>query len=142
MKLFLLLIPFLMIGFATRRQESDAVKEVTFQSSTRGYSETIRVTQDSVFIKKEDRSGTSSKSYAVTKEQWKQVISSLQNLDLEEISNLSAPSQDRARDAALHSQIIISTGDNTYTSGTFDDHKAPKPLMPLMQVIDRLGKAK
>lgn len=142
MKLLLYIIPLLMVSFAAHIPSSGTIKEVAFTSGTRGYSESIRITPDSVIIRKEERSGTNSKSNAVSKEQWKKIVDSLQDVPLEEISSMPAPSQDHARDAAMHSQITISTGTKTYTSKSFDDHKPPKPLMPLMQQIDKLSKGK
>ena len=142
MKLLLYLIPFLMFGFAAHTPDEETINEVAFTSSTRGYSESIRITPDSIISRKEDRSGTSSKSNAVSKEQWKKVVESLQDVNLEEISSMPAPSQNYTRDAAMHSQISITTDTKTYTSKSFDDHKPPKPLTPLMQLIDKLSKVK
>ena len=95
-----------------------------------------------MYTEQQGRQGNSTTQKAITKSQWQDVLNSLRDVKITAIANMEAPSQERARDAALHSQLIISTGSNVYTSTTFDDHKAPKPLLPLMKTVLALKQEK
>lgn len=124
-------------------QNPETIQAVEFSSATRGYSETVRITPDSVYVQQHGREGNNSSQRAITKDQWEEIRNSLKGVKISKIGNMQAPSQERARDAALHSNLIITTSNgSTYTSSTFDDHAAPKPLQPLMKAVLSLKQSK
>lgn len=120
-------------------QQQEVIKEVKFQSATRGGSENISITADSVFVEKKGLAGTVHHKAAIGAADWQKVLESLRDVKLAEIAQLPAPTQLRQRDAAMHSTISIITDQKTYTSSTFDNHNSPKPLNPLMKIIEHVS---
>ena len=121
------------------QQEKEPIQEISFSSVTRGGAENIRLTPDSVFIHKTGLMGPVDQKRAISKAEWQLVLGSLAQTTLKEIENLPAPTNQRQRDAAMHSHFSITTSRQTYTSSTFDNHEAPKPLQGLMKAVEQLS---
>ncbi len=126
--MFILLVTFLL--------QILSPSEIVFFSQTRGGMEKITIQKNKIFL---ENNGVI-QSYEITQQDWRDLIRSTQHVDYEKINQYPAPSNDRARDAAWHSTITIRAGDQTYTSNTFDDKKAPAQLVKLMHCITELSK--
>ncbi len=134
--IFSTLFIFMQIG---SQQSSMPIQQVEFTSGTRGYSENIRITPDSIFVEKNGFRGNSSFKAAIEPAAWQLLTKSLDKVDLHEIHTLHAPSMNRASDGAMFSRLTITADGNTYSSQDFDNHHPPTPLVPLMQAIDSLS---
>lgn len=124
--------------FSIPEQQTAPITAVTFSSGTRGYSENIHITPDSIFVEKNGFRGTSSYKSALEDAAWQKIQNSLKEVDLAQIHTLPAPSMNRASDGAMFSKLVISSSQTTYSSQEFDNHHPPRPLVPLMQAIDSL----
>ena len=110
--------------------------EIIFTSQTRGSKEIISIRKDKItFVKNEEQ-----EVYELALSDWNKLIKSIQEIDVNKIQDYPAPSKEHARDAALHSTLSIVVNDHVYTSDTFDDTKAPRELMKLMDCIIHLKK--
>lgn len=93
------------------------------------------VTQDSVIVDFNGRGAPTHFARATKSEEWAGLMLSLQEVDLDKIADLEAPSNKRATDAAPFAYFAFTTKDSTYQSATFD-HKNPNSmLMPSMDEI-------
>lgn len=119
-------------------KQTAPITAVTFSSGTRGYSEQIHITPDSIFVEKNGFRGASSYKAALDEAAWQNILNSLQDVDLAQIHKLPAPSMNRASDGAMFSKLVINSSQSTYTSQEFDNHHPPRPLVPLMKAIDSL----
>ena len=76
-----------------------------------------------------------SKTFGIDSDQKKQLIDLIKKIDLQNISNLKAPSNKRAFDGALHATLSIKTESNNYISSQFDDDNPPKELKVLIDIM-------
>lgn len=121
-------------------QTGHHLQEITYQAFTRGHKETIRISPDSLIREVEGMSGNSSSRTTLPEGAWTGLVESLQGVAIEKIGQLPAPTNNRQRDAALHTSITLRTADSTYTSAEFDDQNPPKALASLVQQIQGFTK--
>lgn len=112
------------------------LKKISWSAYTRGKQKLISVTEISLVV---NENGTVTKEKNITSEDWKALNSLVEKLDLNEISNLEAPSQKRFADADLASKIEINTNSASFTSSEFDKTQPPKTLVPLTNMIKNLA---
>ncbi len=110
---------------------SDSIQEIVFNAQTRGRLENITISDKTVFYK----TYNTSKTFGIDSNQKKQLIDLIKKIDLQNISNLKAPSNKRAFDGALHATLSIKTESNNYISSQFDDDNPPKELKVLIDQI-------
>lgn len=125
----------LLLSFTVAQDQSDIVK-ITFQTATRGYQGNIMFTSDSIV--RQEASGTIQpkiKRISNTSQQWKSMLSLLENLDVTNIGSLQSTSKKRAVDAAHHSSIIITTVTGNSYQHNFDNEQPHPKLKSLMQQI-------
>lgn len=135
MKAALLLLPFLFSIFLPGGQE-DAIREIRFETFSRGYQKTITLRPDSIFISEQNpKAGDIEARRATEKREWEQLTGAVSDLPLTELDNLESPAKNRASDRALHSRITIKTGRGEYKSREFDGYNPHKKLDPLVEQI-------
>lgn len=135
MKAALLLLPFLFSIFPPGGQK-DAIREIRFESFSRGYQKTISLRPDSIFISEQNpKTGDIEARRATEKREWEQLTEAVSNLSLTELNELEPPSKNRASDRALHSRITIKTAKGEYKSREFDGYNPHKKLDPLVEQI-------
>ncbi|MCH2033923.1 MAG: hypothetical protein MK202_10420 [Tenacibaculum sp.] len=110
---------------------SDSIQEIVFNAQTRGSLENITISDKTVFYK----TYNTSKTFGIDSNQKKQLIDLIKKIDLQNISNLKAPSNKRAFDGALHATLSIKTESNNYISSQFDDDNPPKELKVLIDIM-------
>jgi hypothetical protein len=114
------------------------VHKIKFESFTRGYKKTIEITSDSVVMLQSGnvREGSPKEARQTLQAgEWEQLIEALEGIRLPELPQMEAAGKGRARDAALHSTLTITTATESYSSPAFDNYKAPAGLMGLMEKI-------
>lgn len=74
--------------------------------------------------------------------EWSKILDNAENINLEEISKLEAPSTKRYSDAALASRIIITKNGLDYKSSDFDSANPPFELKNLYNEIQKIIEAK
>jgi hypothetical protein len=131
----LVLSSFIMILFIlTLLFQSAVPHEIVFMSQTRGFREVIAIKKDSIQL---ELNGVV-QIYKLELSDWERVRTACQQVEYTKIDQYAAPTQARTRDAAKHSQISISVGEEKYNSNEFDDTKAPAELKKLMTLISQL----
>lgn len=137
----LILISSLMALDPACAQKVDDITRITLTKQSRGYFDEVVVSRDSVRgVVENHRSPQNSMTYAVKTdpEAWARVIMTLDDVSLKDIDGLQSPTMERARDAALHSSIVIAFKDGTKVSHSFDDENPHRDLKPLLDAINEL----
>ena len=117
---------------------NDTVVEYT--ASTRGYFYKTTVTKNTITLTK-DRSEIEIEKIDCKKEQWDNIISLINDIEVEKIETFNPPTTKRQVDAAAHTNIAIKINDAIYQSQTFDSGSPPVELEPLVKAILTLGKS-
>ena len=111
------------------------VNKFEYTTSTMMGRTQLFITQDSVTVDFNGRGEPTHFARATKTSEWTGLMMSLENVDLDKIADLEAPSNKRATDAAPFAYFSFSTKDSTYRSSTFD-HKNPNTmLVPSMNEI-------
>jgi hypothetical protein len=134
----LMIFIFTVTQISGKCQNTNDVERVEFTSATRGYQKTMRVSPDSVVTTINNRGENSITKRRLTGEEWGEVINSIQTLGQKDIGQLPAPTSERARDAAKHSSITITTADGQKRTHTFDDDMPHEKLMPLLNALNKI----
>ncbi|AUC16363.1 hypothetical protein BTO06_14925 [Tenacibaculum sp. SZ-18] len=115
---------------------SDSIQEIVFNAQTRGKLENITISDKAIFYKTYE----TSKTFGIDSDQKKQLTDLIKKIDLQNISNIKAPSNKRAFDGALQATLSIKTESNNYVSSQFDDDNPPKKLKVLIELMKTLCK--
>ncbi|MEW7289700.1 DUF4377 domain-containing protein [Aquimarina sp. 2304DJ70-9] len=122
------------------QSQQENVQSIVYEASTRGSFFQVKINKD-VIEKTKDRSLNEINSRKCSKKDWDTVLSLLENIQLEKIKNLAAPTDKRASDRALHAQLKITSGDSIYTSVGFDHGNPPKEIEQLVTTILSLAES-
>lgn len=114
------------------------VSQIEYEMFTRGSSTKYTAMPGELEIKGTGLQKTQ-KTVKLTSEDWKDLLKSLQEVDMEKLNQLESPSEERARDAAPHAIVSIRKNDTLYKTNSFDHGNAPLPLKPLTEAILRLA---
>lgn len=130
-------------SLAVSAQSSKEINRIEFNSGTRGYSEQIIITPDSIISIQQDFKMDQKprvKTRACSAKEWSKLLECLKDVRLTEIETLESPTMKRAYDGASHGSIIITSSDKQTYSHGFDDEDPHKKLKPLMVEIKRYRK--
>ncbi|GAA4308985.1 hypothetical protein GCM10023115_36310 [Pontixanthobacter gangjinensis] len=132
---------FLIILFAANdcsHQEAASVESVSYETFTRGSSTMYTLTPENIEIKSTGLNASESSS-KITSEEWKELLNTIKVMEVSEISQLKAPSDSRASDAALHAILSVRKNDTIYKTNSFDHGNPPAEVKPLVEAILRLA---
>lgn len=130
----------LMVLDHARAQQAEDIATITLTRQTRAYFEEVVISRDSVHSMTENhRLPEQSKHYAaaIDSDDWANVVTTLKDVSLKDIDGLQSPTMDRARDAAVHSAIVIAFKGGESVSHSFDDENPHPDMKPLLEAIDR-----
>lgn len=127
---------FLFVSLSLLAQQAP-VHKITYEAFTRGYQKAVEITPDSILI---EESGTKSGKIkqALQPGEWKQLMRVLEGIAPSDLPQMNATGDNRARDAALHATLTITTDAGSYTSPTFNNYRAHPRLEPLMEFIRKM----
>lgn len=133
-------IIFLVLFFPSvaKCQAAPEIASIEVLKSSRGYSEEIRITPDSVFTFRENRIDGAipfRQGSPLPEGSWQKLVKTLSNIDLGELGRLPSPTMNRASDAAMHSSIRITTATGQTYSHGYDDENPHHVLKPLLEMV-------
>lgn len=111
--------------------KTDGIESVSFSSGTRGGQKKVVVTAGKVVF---DRNGEVWEK-ALRPDQWSEIVSLLDSVNLPEMETYESPTQERATDGAWYSTLAVVSGGVTYESASFDNTHAPDPLVSLLKAV-------
>ena len=114
------------------------VSKFEYSTSTMMGRTQLIVTQDSVVVDFNGRGEPTHFARATKSEEWAGLMLSLQDVDLDKIADLEAPSNKRSTDASPFAYFAFTTKDSTYTSASFDHKNPHSMLMPSMEQIIKI----
>ena len=134
-----LLLSLVILGCASVAQNSGDIIRIKFSSLTRGYQELVSITSDSIKISHSQAGAEKiEKVRALKKDEWTEVVKSLQKVTLSEINALESPTNKRTYDGARHSTFTITTKSNQVFTHSFDNEEPHQKLVPLMNIIQNI----
>ena len=121
--IIVLLTTLFFAGCAGQKKADDASIKIEYKAYSRGFYQTIRVENQMVFVAKnrEEKPMVAKLSTA----DWKSVILAVQELDLETLSQMKAPTEKRLFDGAAIASLKITKQGKLYESQSFDHGYPP-----------------
>jgi hypothetical protein len=116
---------------STKINKKQKIEKIQLTETTRG------INRNSIFTSNAKITvfNGDSTRYTMNPSEWDNISKQAEALDLSKISDLQSPTTGRYSDRSLSSNFIITSGENTYTSATFDSGNPPKELEALYYTI-------
>ncbi|MDX8552540.1 hypothetical protein MK851_02745 [Tenacibaculum sp. 1B UA] len=129
MKYLKIIVPvvFLLMMNCVAQNQTKEFDKIVYEAQTRGSLVQLTVEGNKLSYKTYEKEGAKE----VTKEQLEELKTIVNELNLEEIRDLKAPSEKRITDGALHAVFTIKIADKEYKSSIFDAGNPPKELKKL-----------
>ncbi|AZJ34235.1 hypothetical protein [Tenacibaculum singaporense] len=131
-------VVFLLMMNCAAQNKTKEFDKIAYEAQTRGSVVKLTIEGNNLSYKTYRKEGAKE----VTKEQLEELKAIINELNLEEISNLKAPSEKRITDGALHAEFTIKIADKEYRSSTFDAGNPPKELKKLEDFLYKLSDVK
>ena len=116
--------------------DKDEAIEISYNAQTRGSAIDIKYADKSIHYK----SNLTEKRVDLTEEQIENILASLSDVTLDDISDLKAPTNKRFSDGAPIASFTITKGEAIYTSSEFDHGIPPKELKKLYELLEKYSK--
>ncbi|MBC3845880.1 META domain-containing protein [Winogradskyella echinorum] len=107
---------------------------VTYQITSRGIFEYIHISESTIYYST-DRGLKSIHNYSNNKEDWTQINTLIDAIDIENLRNLEAPSHNRATDGAAEATLSVKMGDVLHISPSFDHGNPPEEIKALVNKV-------
>jgi len=140
MKYLKIIVPvvFLLMMNCVAQNKTNQFDKIAYKAQTRGSMVQLTVEGNKLSYKTYEKEETKE----VTKEELEELKIIVNELNLEGISDLKAPSEKRITDGALHAEFTIKIADKEYRSSTFDAGNPPKELKKLEDFLYSLSDLK
>ena len=143
MKIISLLLLTIFLGRGCDKESRQDIKSanVEYTATTRGFNLKIVVQDQKAWISNDrTRSGVKPEPVKISDQDWKELLTEFQELDLDEIPNLKWPSERRFYDGAAIGGLKIVYKDKTYESQSFDHGYPPVEIERFVNKIVSLAK--
>jgi septum formation inhibitor MinC len=127
MKFLIIIFSILAINKNCETNSQNDIDSISYEAHTRGRSVTIFVSDNQLIY--------NNQNITITINNWGTLLSLIEDIRLEDISLLEAPSEERFRDATMSAELKIITSKKTYTSTQFDHGNPPKEIAKLVKEI-------
>lgn len=141
LSLFFLTI-FLGKGCDAQKQQDLQTTVIEYVANTRGFYKKITVQNQMVLVSKDRKGNDKPVQIKISDSDWKKLIADFQEINLDEVPNLKAPSEKRFYDGAAIANLKIIHKDKTYESTNFDHGNPPAEIKKLVVLINELEKEK
>ena len=141
LSLFFLTI-FLGKGCDAQKQQDLQTTVIEYVANTRGFYKKITVQNQMVLVSKDRKGNDKPVQIKISYSDWKKLIADFQEINLDEVPNLKAPSEKRFYDGAAIANLKIIHKDKTYESTNFDHGNPPAEIKKLVVLINELDKEK
>ena len=141
LSLFFLTI-FLGKGCDAQKQQDLQTTVIEYVANTRGFYKKITVQNQMVLVSKDRKGNDKPVQIKISDSDWKKLIADFQEINLNEVPNLKAPSEKRFYDGAAIANLKIIYKDKTYESTNFDHGNPPAEIKKLVVLINELDKEK
>jgi hypothetical protein len=141
MKLLSLVLLTIFLGKGCDAEQKQDIESavIEYTATTRGFYQQI-VVQNQKFTVTKDRNGEEKLvQQTISKADWKKIIESFQDADLEGFKDLKGPTEKRFYDGAAIGNIKVIFKGKTYETNGFDHGNPPLEIEKLVNRITQLG---
>lgn len=131
MKHLIILLSFSFFNCASQQKVMKNNYKIEYKAQTRGALYEILVEGNLLSFK----SYNDSKTIVLTKEQVRQLTNEINNINLNAINDLEAPTSKRFTDGAMIAYFKINRAENSYKSSEFDHEYPSKELQTLFKIL-------
>lgn len=135
----ILLTIFLGKGCSGEQKQDLAAAVVVYEANTRGFYQKITLQNKKVTVTR-DRKGADAKTNTISDADWKCLIAEFQEINLDDLQNLKAPTEKRFYDGAAIGNLHVTYKDKEYTTSGFDHGVPPAEIERLVNKILSLVK--
>lgn len=123
----------------TRDMETTVIE---YSANTRGFYQKITIANKIAQVT-HDREGLQApEQIKISDGDWKELVQAFSEVDLDELSNLKAPSERRAYDGAAHAKLKIRFNDKNHETTNFDHGNPPAQISDFVQKVVAFGTPK
>ncbi|MEO0060369.1 MAG: hypothetical protein RLZZ312_2016 [Bacteroidota bacterium] len=108
-------------------------------ASTRGYYQKILVHNQSIAVSIERNAKEMPVATKISKKDWLDIGTAFKKINIENLPNLVAPSEERHTDKTAFASLKITQGKKEYQSAEFDNGNAPAEIAKLVNKITKLA---
>ena len=113
---------------------------IEYSASSRGFYQKITVKNETLTVSRNRNGEDKSIISKINPSNWKSLVLLFQELKLEDLKELKAPSEKRFYDGAAIASLKISIKDKNYETSSFDHGFPPKEIKQLVDKINSLVK--
>jgi hypothetical protein len=108
---------------------------IEYEANTRGFYQKIIIQNQTISVSKDRKGLDKPVETKILNADWKQIISFFNEVQLEELPNLKAPTEKRFYDGAAIAGLKITHNDKTYETSSFDHGFPPAEIKKLVDKI-------
>lgn len=135
----LFLTIFLGKGCDSEQKQDIATAVVEYEANTRGFYQKVTIQKQTITVLR-DRKGANPITEKISDADWKSLIAEFQEINLEELPNLKAPTEKRFYDGAAIGTLKVTYKDKTYETNGFDHGVPPAEIERFVSKILSLVK--
>lgn len=142
MKLFAMILLSVFLGKSCSSQSKNDLKTAVLEytANTRGFYQKITIQNQIVNISKDRNQSGIKEETKISDADWKELISYFENVDLDSLSTLKAPTEKRFHDGAAIANLKITYQGKTYGTSAFDHGFPPEKIKKLVAKINSFAK--
>ena len=133
---------FLAKGCDSEKKQDLETTVIEYVANTRGFYKKITIQNQMITVSKDRKGNDIPVRTKIADSEWKKLIADFQEVDLEGLPNLKAPSEKRFYDGAAIANLKITYKDKTYESTSFDHGNPPAGIKKLVVQMNALVKEK
>lgn len=115
-------------------KEMQDATTITYEATTRGFYEIIWISKDSISFSN-DRNQIEKVSFPTPENEWDELMTMLNKVDIKSLPNLEAPTAMRHYDGAPFATLMVTQNKLETKTESFDHGHPPKPIETLVNKV-------
>jgi hypothetical protein len=142
MKLVSLLFLTIFLGKGCDSEQKQDIETalIEYSANTRGFYQKIVIQNQMITVSRERKNADNPKAEKISDSDWKALVAAFQEINLEALQNLKAPTEKRFYDGAAIGELKVTSKGKTYQTSGFDHGKPPVEIEQLVNKILSLVK--
>ena len=142
MKLFAMILLSVFLGKSCSSQSKNDLKTAVLEytANTRGFYQKITIQNQLVVVSKDRNDNGIKEETKISDADWKELIVYFENIELDSLSTLEAPTGKRFHDGAAIANLKITYQGKTYGTPAFDNGFPPEKIKKLVDKINSFAK--
>jgi len=142
MKLFTVILLSIFLSKSCTSQTKNDLKTAVLEytANTRGFYQKITIENQMVTVSKDREGNDKPVATKISEKAWKELIGYFENLNLEGLSTLKAPTEKRFYDGAAIANLKVIYKGKTYETAAFDHGIPPAEIKKLVDKINSFAK--